>query len=75
MSCIINNACDVCDSKCVNYYEETEDYIATYPQILMPDGTLKYCKIIHYKFPKYDERNGKQILLEIIIPDDEEIKE
>lgn len=72
MSCKSNGVCDFCDARCGNYYEETEDYIATYNQVLMPDGTYQYCKIIRYKFPKYDERNGKQILFEIGFPDDNE---
>ena len=72
MSCRTNSVCDFCDARCADYYEETEDYIATYHQVLMPDGTYKYYKIVCYKFPKYDERNGKQILYEIIIPDDKE---
>lgn len=71
MSCIINKTCDFCDStKCANYYEETEDYIAIYNQVLMPDGTCKCGKIVRYKFPKYDEQTGKQILLGIVISDD-----
>ena len=72
MSCKTNSACDFCDARCAHYYEETEDYIATYNQVLMPDGTYEYCKIVRYKSPKYDELNGKQTLYEIIIPDDEE---
>lgn len=72
MSCITNDMCDFCDTRCANYYEETEDYIAIYNQVLIPDGICKDCKIVHYKFPKYDEQNGKQILLGIIIPDDKE---
>lgn len=73
MSCTTNDMCDFCNARCANYYEEeTENYIATCQLVLMPDGTYKCCKIVHYKFPKYDKRNGKQILLEIIIPDDEE---
>ena len=38
----------------------------------MPDNTYEYCKIVRYKIPKYDERNGKQILFEIGFPDDNE---
>lgn len=72
MSCKKNNMCDFCDARCPDYYEETEDYIATYHQVLMPDGTYQYCKIFRYKFPKYDERNGKQILFEIGFLDDNE---
>lgn len=59
MSCKINSGCDFCDARCAHYYEETEDYIATYHQVFMPDGTKEYCKIVRYKFPKYDEQNGK----------------
>lgn len=68
MSCTKNSACDFCDARCANYYEETEDYIATYQQVLMPDGTYEYGKVIRYKIPKYDEQNGNQILYEIIVP-------
>ena len=72
MSCKTNGVCDFCDARCANYYEETEEYIATYHQVLMPDNTYEYCKIVRYKIPKYDERNGKQILFEIGFPDDNE---
>lgn len=75
MGCKTNDMCDFCDARCANYYEETEDYIVTYNQVLMSDDTYEYCKIIRYKFPKYDEQNGKQILFEIIVPDGKEIKE
>ena len=64
MSYKTNGVCDFYDSRCANYYEETEDYIATYHRVLMSDGTYQYCKILRYKFPKYDERNDKQILME-----------
>lgn len=70
MSCKSNAQCDFCDARCADWYEETEEYIATINQIHMPDGTYKYCKLIYYKVPKYGS-NGKQIIYEILIPDGE----
>lgn len=53
--------CDFCDARCANYYEETEDYIATYDQVCMPGGAYEYRRVVRYKYPKYDEQNNKQI--------------
>lgn len=67
MSCRTNSICDFCDVRCADYYEETEEYTATYSQIRMVDGTYEYCKVIQYKNPKYDKQSGKLKLFDIII--------
>lgn len=59
---------DFCDVRCVNYYEETDDYIAWFEPIKREDGTLDYSKIIKYKKPHFQD--GKKVLVTIEIFDD-----
>ena len=61
---------DFCDG-CANWYEETDEYTATFEPISMPNGSYKFGKVIIYKTPHYDKITGKQILYTIEMPNEE----